>query len=57
MDWNELSLEPHHQGVPSGVSKKIFEPIGKFRAKCAPYNDANTISEQTDARLHMTHVT
>jgi hypothetical protein len=57
MDRNELPFEPHHQGVPSGVSKIIFESMGKFRAKCAPYNDANTISEQTDARLHMTHVT
>jgi hypothetical protein len=39
-----------------GVSKMIFEPIGKFRANCAPYNDANTISERTDARFHIVGV-
>jgi hypothetical protein len=25
MDWNELPLEPHNLGVPSGASKTIFE--------------------------------
>jgi hypothetical protein len=40
-----------------GASKMIFEPIGKFRANCAPYKDANTVSEWTNVRFHMTHVT
>ena len=25
--WTELSIEPHHLGVPSGASKMIFEPM------------------------------
>jgi hypothetical protein len=27
MDQNELLFEPHHIGVPSGLSKMIFEPM------------------------------
>jgi hypothetical protein len=57
MDRNVLPFNPHYQEVPSGASKIIFEPIGKFRANCAPYNDANAISERIDAKFHMTHVT
>ena len=34
--WGELSLEPHHLGVPSGASKAISKPMVRFGAKCAP---------------------
>jgi hypothetical protein len=27
MDRNELLFEPHHLGVPLGLSKMIFEPM------------------------------
>jgi hypothetical protein len=27
MDRNEVPLDPHHIGVPSGVSKVILEPM------------------------------
>ena len=27
MDWNELPLETHHLGLPSGSSKRISEPM------------------------------
>jgi hypothetical protein len=30
MDRNELLVEPHHQGVTSGLSKMIFEPMEGF---------------------------
>ena len=30
MDQNELPLEPHHLGVPSGASKKISEPMARL---------------------------
>jgi hypothetical protein len=56
--WNELPLEPYHLGVPSGASKTIFEPM-----LCLVQNvhlsscDTNTISERTQTRFQMSHVT
>jgi hypothetical protein len=36
-DPNELPLDPHHEGVPSGVSKIIFRAYGTFYANRAPF--------------------
>jgi hypothetical protein len=58
MDQNELPLEPRDLGVPSGVSKMISEPMVRLAQTvhlCC--TDTNTISKQTETRLHMTHVT
>jgi hypothetical protein len=30
MDENKFPVEPHHQGVTSGLSKMIFEPMVGF---------------------------
>jgi hypothetical protein len=55
---NELPIEPHHLGVPSGVSKMIFEPMVRLveiaHLSCT---DTNTVSKWTNARFHMTHLT
>jgi hypothetical protein len=48
MDWNELTLDPCHLGIPSGVPKTIFEPIGHLaqtmHLSCIKIN---TTSKQT----------
>jgi hypothetical protein len=36
MDRREIPHDQHHLGVPSSVSKIIFEPIGTFDANRAP---------------------
>jgi hypothetical protein len=41
----------------NGCVQNDFWANGIFGANCAPYTDTNTISERTDARFHMTHVT
>jgi len=55
---NELSLVPHHLGVPLGVSITISEPIVRLaqtmHLSCI---DTNTISKQTEMGFLMTHVT
>ena len=57
-EWGELSVEPHHLGVPSGASKAIFEPLVRLaqivHLSCT---DTNTISKEKEVRFHMTHVT
>jgi hypothetical protein len=58
MDWNELSLEPRHIGVPLGASKMISDPIvylaQTVHLSCS---DTNTVSKRTEIRFHMIHVT
>jgi hypothetical protein len=58
MDRNELSLVPCHLGVPSDPPKTIFEPIARsaqtMHLSCV---EINTISKQTEASFHLTHVT
>ena len=58
MDQNELSLDPRHVGVPSGVLKMIYEPMVRsmqtVHLSCA---EMNTISKQTQNSCHLTHVT
>jgi hypothetical protein len=41
----------------TGCLQNDFWANGKFGANRAPYTDTNIISEWTDARFHMTHVT
>jgi hypothetical protein len=57
-DRNELPLEPRHLGVPSGASKKIYDPMIRLtQIVHLSYTDTNTISKQTETRFNMTHVT
>jgi hypothetical protein len=54
----KLSLEPHHLGVPLGVSKMIFEQMVRLAQTVhQPCTDSYTISEEKEVRFHMTHVT
>ena len=54
----ELSLEPHHLGVPAGASKMISEPMVRLVQTVRLYcTDTNTVSKQTKMIFHMTHVT
>jgi hypothetical protein len=58
MNQNDLPLEPHHLGVPLGLSKMISEPlvclVQTVQVSCT---DSNTVSKWTEMRFHMTHVT
>jgi hypothetical protein len=57
-DQNEVPLEPHHLGVPSGVSKMISEPmVCSAQTVHLSCTDANFVSNQTKTRFDMTHVT
>jgi hypothetical protein len=57
-DQNEDPLEPRHQGVPSGVSQMISEPMVHLgHTKHLPHTNTNTFSKQIKMRFHMTHVT
>jgi hypothetical protein len=54
----ELSLEPRHQGVPSGASKMIPELMVRLAQTMHLYcTNTNTVSKEKDVRFHMTHVT
>jgi hypothetical protein len=57
-DQNELPLEPHHLGVPSGASKTIPKPMVHLvqivHLSCTV---TNTISKWTQRTFDMTHVT
>jgi hypothetical protein len=58
MDQNELPLEPHHLGAPSGASKTISEPMVRLvqimHLSCI---NTNGVSKQTETRFHMIHFT
>jgi hypothetical protein len=58
MNQNEIPYDPHYLGVPSGVSKMIFEPkvrlVQSVHLSCT---NSNTVSKWTELRFHMTHVT
>ena len=57
-DRNELPLELRHLGVPSDTSKTIFEPMVRLAQTIhLSCTDTNTVSERTEARFHVTHVT
>jgi hypothetical protein len=57
-EQNELRLEPHHLGVPSGASKSIYVCVAcleqTVQLSCT---DTNTISKKTETRFHMNFVT
>jgi hypothetical protein len=58
MDQNELPLEPRHLGVSLGASKTISEPmvclVQTVHLSCS---NTNTVSERTETRWLMSHVT
>jgi hypothetical protein len=58
MNRNKLPLDPCHLGVPSGAPNTIFEPIARsvqtLHLSCV---EINTISKQTEASFHFTHIT
>jgi hypothetical protein len=58
MDQNELSFDPHHLGGPSSAAKKIYVPMG-YLAQTVHLSDIeiHTVSKQTEASFHLTHVT
>jgi hypothetical protein len=56
--WTELSLEPNHLEVPSGVSNMIFElMVCVAQAMHLSCINSNAISREKEVRFHMTHVT
>jgi hypothetical protein len=58
MERNELSLEPRHLGVPSGVPIMIFEPMVRLAQTVhLSYTDTNTVSQRNETRFQMTHIT
>jgi hypothetical protein len=53
---NKLPLEPHHQGVSSGASKTISDPIVRSVQNVhLYYTDTNTVNKRIETRFHMTH--
>jgi hypothetical protein len=56
-DCNQLPLEPHNLGVPSGASKTISKLMvhlaQSIHISCT---DTNTISKWTETEFHMAHV-
>jgi hypothetical protein len=57
MDLNEIPHDPRHQGVPSGASNTISEPMVRLAQTVHPSCiDINNVSKQTETRFHMTHV-
>jgi hypothetical protein len=54
----ELPVVPRHQGVPSGASKMISEPMVRLAQTVhLSCTNTNTVSKWTEIRFHMTHVT
>jgi hypothetical protein len=53
----ELSLEPHHLGVPLRASKTISEPMlclaQTMHLSCT---NTNNVSKEKEVRFHMTHI-
>jgi hypothetical protein len=57
-DRKEILHDPRHLGVPSGVSKMIFEAVLRLVQNVdLSCTETNTISESTETRFYMTHVT
>jgi hypothetical protein len=58
MDQNELPLDPHHLGVPSGVPKTIFKPIARLAQTVnLSCREIDIISKRTKMSFHLTHIT
>jgi hypothetical protein len=57
MDQNELPLEHHQLGVPSGVSKIFYESmVHLMQTVHLSCSDTNNVSKRTEMRFNMTHV-
>jgi hypothetical protein len=58
MDGSMLPLDPRQLEVPSSAPKTIFEPIARL-VQTVPLSciKINTVSNQTEASFHFTHVT
>jgi hypothetical protein len=57
-NWNELSLDPRHVGVPSGVPKTNSKPIARSTQTVHLSRvEINSISKQTKMSFHLTHIT
>jgi hypothetical protein len=57
-DWIELPFEPHHLGVPSGVSKTISEPMVRLAQTVhLSCTDTSAVSKWSKMRFYKTHVT
>jgi hypothetical protein len=55
---NRTPPDPHHLGVPSGVSKTICEPMVHLtQTEHLSCTDANTVSKHIEIRFFMTHIT
>jgi hypothetical protein len=58
MDRNNLALEPHHLGVPLGVSEMVSKPMARLAQTVhLSCTDSNTVSKWIKMRFHRTHVT
>jgi hypothetical protein len=54
VDRNELPLEPHRLGAPSGVSKMITEPMVRLAQTVhLSWVKISTISKQTETSFHL----
>ena len=55
-DQNEMLVDPHHLGVPPGVSKTLYEPMVRLAQTVhLSCTNANTVSKRIETRFHMTH--
>jgi hypothetical protein len=56
-DRNKLSFEPHHVGLPSGVSKTIsVHTVRLAETVHLSYTETNTVSKIIKTRFYMPHV-
>jgi hypothetical protein len=55
---SEIPHDPRHQGIPSGVSKMILEPMIRLaQAVDLSYIKIKTISERTETSFHLSIIT
>jgi hypothetical protein len=58
MDRNKILHDPRHLGVPSGVSKIIYEAMLRLvQTVDLSCTETNNISKSIETRFYMTHVT
>jgi hypothetical protein len=58
MDRNEILHDPHHLGVPSGVSKMLSKPmVCSAQTVHLSYVNISAISKRTESSFHMSLVT
>jgi hypothetical protein len=55
---NRAPPDPRHLGVPSGMSKMIYQAMVRLtQTEHLSGTDANIVSKQIETRFHMTHLT